>query len=80
MEDGEVAGGEFRKGFEAVAGAGAEVIQTAEGVKGDGDGGLQRGDAHALRVPRWRFDARGESACAMSGRAGAPGRWLRVRR
>ena len=46
VEDGEVAGGEFREEFEAVFGDGAEGVEAAEGLEGDGDGGLERGYAH----------------------------------
>ncbi len=46
MKDGEVAGGELGEGFEAISGAGAEVVEAAEGGEGEGDGGLKGGDAH----------------------------------
>jgi len=46
MEDGEVAGGEFGESIDAVAGAGTEVVQAAEGSEGERHGGLEGGDAH----------------------------------
>ncbi len=46
LEDGQVAGGELRESFDAIAGAGAEEVEAAEGRKGEGDRGLERGEAH----------------------------------
>jgi hypothetical protein len=47
MEDRQAAGREFGEEFEAVLRVRAEGIEAAERSEGDGDGGLEAGDAHA---------------------------------
>ena len=58
VEDLQVAGGEGWQCFDAVFGAGAELVEFIECGKGEGDGGLQGGYAH------WR-EFSGRSTCCL---------------
>ena len=53
VEDGEIAGGEFGEGFEAVFGDGAEGVEAIEGGEGEGDGGLE--EAMRIHLFDWDF-------------------------
>ena len=48
VEDVRISLGQFGEGLEAIAGAGAEVVQTVQGGKSDGDRWLQGGYAHFI--------------------------------